>query len=116
MSTRMVERNIPSHEVQVVLSRHAAFLAGRPGGTRLQSPGVHYENLRLDGAKLDDAILSRAGFGNASLTNAELRRADLFCADFQDADLTRVVLDRADLRGADRPPAHVRQRGRLLRF
>src|SRR3546814_4420631 len=54
IATFMVERLIPPNDVQVVLSRHAAFLAGRPGGVRLQQPGGQYARLRLDGAMLDE--------------------------------------------------------------
>src|SRR3546814_5921873 len=76
IATFMVERLIPPNDVQVVLSRHAAFLAGRPGGVRLQQPGGQYARLRLDGAMLDDAILSRADFGDSSMAGAQMRSVE----------------------------------------
>src|SRR3546814_14457895 len=95
----MVDLRFPSQQITVALSRHAAWAGGRGDGERLQRKGEDFTWLRLDGAKLNDAVLSRCQFTGASLVKAELRRADLFAADFMRADLSGAILDRADLRG-----------------
>ena len=117
-------------DLQRVLSAHEAFLAGRPGGARLDLTAAvlqgvdlsgrnlaratfdgYLEDVRFDGADLEEATfrkarLRRCSFRGARLRGANLRRASLQgCsfenADLRDADLTRATVGDLDLRGAD---------------
>jgi uncharacterized protein YjbI with pentapeptide repeats len=79
-------------------------------GQRVVAPGADLTRIRLSGADLPGADLTRASMeyarligtnlAGADLTDADLQYADLRGADLRGADLTHVDLRYVDLRGA----------------
>ena len=84
-----------------VLSRHAKWLAGEPGGARANLSGAKINGAKLNGAKLTDAKLNGAKLIGAFLSGANLSGARLSGADLSGANLSGATLTGAHLEGAD---------------
>jgi len=69
--------------------------------SNLSKAHLHRAKLKLSGADLSGANLSRAKLGGANLTKAKLRGANLTKAKLFGANLTKATLSRAKLGGAN---------------
>lgn len=98
----------PADNLQVILAKHAAWLAGRPAGERADMSGMALAGADLSRSTLRRALLSAVCLESADLSGADLSETDLFGADLRNANLSRANLSRADLRGANLKGATLR--------
>ncbi len=88
-------------ELNVVLSKHQAWLNGETGGVRANLEGANLKGRSLRGADLKYAILKNANLRDANLLGASLVCANLKCANLKCADLKYTILRNAILGYAD---------------
>ena len=60
-------RRLTAGELDIILSAHARFVAGQPGGKRCSLPFVDFSGLDLAGRELSGAELGGAVFDGAKL-------------------------------------------------
>ncbi|MDP9103183.1 MAG: pentapeptide repeat-containing protein, partial [Pseudomonadota bacterium] len=86
--------------IKAMLSAHARYLEGRPGGQRANFSYKDLRNCGMEGMDLREVVFSGAVMSGALLASADLAGAILYGVDLRNADLRCANLIRADLRGA----------------
>ena len=87
-------------DLKGILSLHAKWINGEPGGARADLNEANLSGANLSGAKLIRADLIGANLNGANLTRANLINADLSGARLSGANLTGATLSGANLNGA----------------
>ena len=98
--------------VQEILQKHAAFLAGEDSGERANLSGAYLSRANISGANLSGADLpganiSGAYLSRANISGANLSGANLSGANISGANLSGAYLSRADLSGANLSGAYL---------
>ncbi len=88
-------------DIPAILTLHAKWLRGEPGGKRANLYGANLRSADLSSANLYGASLRSADLYGADLYGANLRSADLSNANLRSADLSSADLRSADLSSAD---------------
>lgn len=87
-------------DLQVVLSKHQAWVKNDRTGQRANLEGADLSNMNLRGVNLKNAILTGAKLAGSDLSGANLEGADLHGSDLSGAQLMRANLSYSNLERA----------------